>query len=69
MDCLSQRNIFCITDYDKRLNHMITFFVTDSTILNTIWGIKKPDDINFYGDFDKMSCVFNDIVREYENKN
>lgn len=56
-------------EYNKILKNMVTFFGTVPAVPNALRGISEPDKINYYGGFDKMSRILEDIGREYDNKN
>lgn len=55
-------------DYDKILSNMVIFFGTVPTVPNALRGVNEPDEVSFYGGFDKMSRVLNDMGKEYGNK-
>jgi hypothetical protein len=55
-------------DYNKLLFNMVTFFGTVPTVPNALRRIQEPDEVTFYGGFDKMSRVLNDIGTEFENE-
>ena len=55
-------------DYDKILLNLVMFFGAVPTVPNVLRGIKEPDEVNFSGGFDKMSCVLNDIGKEFGNE-
>jgi len=56
-------------EYDKILKNMVTFFGTVPTVPNALREISEPDGVTYYGGFDKMSRILEDMGREYDNKN
>ncbi len=55
-------------DYDKLLTNLVTFFGTVPTVPNKLRGSHEPDEVNFFGGFDKMSRVLNDLGCEFGDK-
>lgn len=53
-------------DYDRILKHMVSFFGTVPTVPNALKGIEGPDEVNFYGGFDKVSRVLSMLAAEYD---
>ncbi len=62
------RNELSKADYDKLFTNMVTFFGTVPTVPNALLGIAEPDEISYYGGFDKMSRVLADLGNEQGNK-
>ena len=52
-------------DYEKLLTNLVTFFGTVPTLPNRLRGIQEPDDVDFFGGFDKMSHVLSDLGHEF----
>jgi hypothetical protein len=61
------KNEMIKADYDKILENMVIFFGTVPTIPNALRGIKEPDTVSFYGGFDKMGRVLDEIGKEFGN--
>lgn len=55
-------------DYNKILTNMVTFFGTVPTVPNALRGINEPDQVSFFGGFDKMSRVLKDMGNEYREE-
>ncbi|GLB28576.1 hypothetical protein LAD12857_04990 [Lacrimispora amygdalina] len=54
-------------DYDNILSNLVMFFGAVPTVPNALRGIRKPDEVNFNGGFDKMCRVLNEIGKEFGN--
>ncbi len=62
------KNELSSEDYDKILFNMVQFFGTVPTIPNALLGISKPDDMQFYGGFDKVTVVLDWLGKEYNDQ-
>lgn len=58
---------FSKEDLDMILLNMVQFMGTVPTIPNALKGIDVPDKVKFYGGFDKVSRVLNELGNEFEN--
>lgn len=55
-------------DYEKLLTNLVTFFGTVPTLPNRLRGISEPDEVDFFGGFDKMSRVLRDLGLEFRDE-
>jgi len=55
-------------DYDKILSNLVMFFGAVPTVPNVLRGIMEPDEVSFYGGFDKMCCLLNEMGKEFGNE-
>jgi len=55
-------------NYDKLLFNMVQFFGTVPTVPNALLGKNEPDEVSFYGGFDKISRCLRDIGKESKSE-
>lgn len=55
-------------EYDDILFNMVQFFGTVPTIPNALKGLTEPDEITFYGSFDKVVVVLEEIGQAFNDE-
>ena len=55
-------------EYDEIFMRLVNFMGTVPTIPNAIRGIDEPDEVDFYGGFDKISVVLQELGKQYPNE-